>query len=377
MNNQAAEIPAGAAVPKEAEKPHELVGTVVGGYRVVRKIAEGGMGVILEAKHLNLGQIAAVKVLSKELKNDRSYPEIYQRFVNEAKAISRIQHPGIVKVYDQGQLPNGTTYILMEYLDGESLDRRIARGPFPAEGTWMPIPLVLRICRQLVSALAEAHRKSIVHRDLKPSNVILVADPEAPGGERTKLLDFGIARFTDAGQNVSRTGTMLGTPLYMSPEQCMGERVDGKADVYALGAMMFEMLTGRPPFGGTATALVVHHATTPAPDLSVVVPGIPADIKALVAKMLQKDRKARPTMIHLLDELRRLEALYPATDDGRSGAAAATDPTRMSMDFSALDGAKTRLTRPASPMESALRWWWIAIPTLAATLAGISYFLLR
>lgn len=333
------------------EPTHPLVGTIIGGYKITRKLAEGGMGVVLEAKHPGLGQTAAVKVLSKDLQSDRSYPELYQRFINEARAISKIQHPGIVKVFDQGQLADGTAYILMEYLDGEPLNRRIDRGSFSDRITWLSIPSLLRICRQLVSALAEAHRKSIVHRDLKPSNVILVPDPEAPGGERTKLLDFGIARFTDSMQNVSKTGTMLGTPLYMAPEQCMGERVDGKADVYALGAMMFEMLSGRPPFSGPAPALIVHHVSSPPPDLAVLVPGIPNDIKALVDRLLQKNPKRRPTMIQLLDELRQLEAAYPAGTE-MNESAVTTDPTQMMRNLTASNDAKTKIISREKPTRS-------------------------
>lgn len=330
----------------DREPPHPLVGTLIGGYQVVRKVAEGGMGVILEAKHPSLGQRAAVKVLSDELVSDPNYKEFYLRFVNEAKAIGLIQHPGIVKVFDQGQLANGTAFILMEYLDGESLAQRISRGKSRPDGTWIPVPSVLRIARQLASALAEAHRKSIVHRDLKPGNVFLVPDPEAPGGERTKLLDFGLARFLDAGQKISRTGTQMGTPLYMSPEQCMGEKVDGKTDVYALGAMMFEMLSGRPPFNGPASAIIVQHVNAPTPNLAEQCPAIPRDIQGLVERLLQKDAKRRPTMLQLLDQLRQLERAHPATDPSDYDASIPTDPTRMLSDIGSTNEAATRITPP-------------------------------
>lgn len=328
---------------ERVEAQHPLVGATIGGYQIVRKVAEGGMGVILEAKHPTLGQRAAVKVLSEQLLSDPQYQEFYKRFVDEAKAIGVIQHPGLVKVYDQGQLPNGSAYILMEFLEGESLDKRIERGPLQKSGTWLPVSSVLRISRQLVSALAEAHRKSIVHRDLKPGNVILVPDPEAPGGERTKLLDFGIARFLDSGQSVSRTGTVMGTPLYMSPQQCMGEKVDGKADVYALGAMMFEMLSGKPPFNGVASAIIINHVNTPPPDLAKLVSKVPKDVKLLVEKLLAKDPKQRPTMLQLLEELRQLERAHPAEDSVQNDGADANDPTRMLRDISATNEAATRI----------------------------------
>jgi len=347
----------------DREPPHPLVGTVIGGYEIVRKLAEGGMGVILEAKHQSLGQRAAVKILSDELVSDENYKEFYLRFVNEAKAIGLIQHPGIVKVFDQGQLPNGTAYILMEYLEGESLSQRIARGRSRPDNTWVPVASVLRIARQLASALAEAHRKSIVHRDLKPGNVFLVPDPEAPGGERTKLLDFGIARFLDSGQKISRTGTQMGTPLYMSPEQCMGEKVDGKTDVYALGAMMFEMLSGKPPYNGPASAIIVQHVNSPVPDLSESNPSVPRDVKSLVERLMSKDAKLRPTMLQLLDELRQLERAHPGSA-ADNDASAPTDPTRMLRDISATSEAATRISAPAG-RASMTRTNWIVLSITA------------
>lgn len=335
----------------DREQSHPLIGTVIGGYRIVRKMAEGGMGIILEAKHTSLGQRAAVKILSQQLVADENYQEFYLRFINEAKAIGLIQHPGIVKVFDQGQLPDGTAYILMEYLDGESLAQRIARGSIGPDSTWIPVASVLRIARQLASALAEAHRKSIIHRDLKPGNVFLVPDSEAPGGERTKLLDFGIARFMDSGQKISRTGTQMGTPLYMSPEQCMGEKVDGKTDVYALGAMMFEMLSGRPPFNGPAPAIIVQHVNSSPPDLAELCPAVPKDVKALVERLMNKDAKQRPPMLQLLDELRQLERAHPGSP-GDNDAALPTDPTRMLRDISATSEAATRITPPSKKRGS-------------------------
>ncbi len=357
---------------EKGETPHPLVGTTIGGYQIVREVARGGMGVILEAKHPTLGQRAAVKVLSDELLTDPKYNEFYRRFVDEAKAIGVIQHPGLVKVYDQGQLPNGSAYILMEFLDGESLDKRIARGPFQQSGTWLPVSSVLRIARQLVSALAEAHRKSIVHRDLKPGNVILVPDPEAPGGERTKLLDFGIARFLDSGQSISRTGTIMGTPLYMSPQQCMGEKVDGKADVYALGAMMFEMLSGHPPFEGNATSIIVAHVSSPPPDLSREAPKTPREVKLLVEKLLDKDPAKRPTMLQLLEDLRQLERAHPMEAAAQSVGTDANDPTRMHPEIKVSNEAATQIS-VAQPGRSASKR---RANTLLISSLGLSIFVL-
>ncbi|WP_437712455.1 serine/threonine-protein kinase [Sorangium sp. So ce448] len=203
-----------------------LVGSCIGQYLVAEEIGRGGMGIVFRAVHQGIGQLAAVKVLSSRFADDASH---LRRFENEARALSRVAHPGLVKIFDFGQTTRGEPYILMEYLEGELLRSRLARSKK------LSLSEVLQIARQAASALAAVHKNGIVHRDVKPSNMMLVADDEAPGGERLKLLDFGIARFAGEGADLTAPGAVLGTALYMSPEQCAGEsQVDGRADVYAL-----------------------------------------------------------------------------------------------------------------------------------------------
>ena len=259
---------------------------IVGNYQIEAKLAEGGMGAVYRATHQLLGRAAAVKVLLPELSTNR---EIVNRFFNEARAATSVRHPGIVEIYDFGYLPSGIAFIVMELLEGEPLSRCLARAGRLDES------LALLYLRGMASPLAAAHAKGIVHRDLKPDNVFLVPDPDLPGGVRVKLLDFGIAKVAEAARGLTaatktRTGSIMGTPTYMSPEQCRGSgEVDHRADLYGLGCIVYEMVTGQPPFvaEGPGDILAAHILTTPAPPSSLA-PGISANLDALTLCLLSK-----------------------------------------------------------------------------------------
>jgi hypothetical protein len=260
-----------------------MIGQTLGSYRVVSKIGEGGMGVVYLAEHEFLQRKAAVKVLLPVFSNDQ---EVVNRFINEAKAATVIHHPGIVQVFDFGKLPDGSAYLAMEYLEGESLDMRLKR-----LGR-VSVPEALRITLHCASALAAAHQAGIVHRDLKPENIFLVPDSTAEGGERAKILDFGIAKLNDdhRGSVKTRTGSVMGTPTYMAPEQCQGaDSVDHRADIYALACVMFHLLCGRPPFLGQGVGeLLVAHITQPAPTVRSINPDVPPSLDALLQRALAK-----------------------------------------------------------------------------------------
>ncbi len=263
----------------------------IGSYRITGHVGRGGMGMVYRARHTRSGGVAAVKVLRSSLcENQR----IVRRFFNEARAASAIMHPGIITIYDVGDLvARGQTisYIVMELLEGEALDKRIRRL------RKLSIESAISISRQVTSALSAAHDKGIVHRDLKPENVMLVRDPDIPGGERIKLLDFGVAKLVETGQsaNSTRSGSLLGTPLFMAPEQCRGEvEVDGRADLYALGCMIFTMVCGRPPFyrGGPGQIMADHiHAEPESP--RELEPCIPRPLESLILRLLRKNPKDR------------------------------------------------------------------------------------
>ena len=272
------------------------------------------MGAVFEAVQEPIGRRVAVKILHAKYAQD---PQITARFFNEARAVNLIDHPGIVQVSDYGQLPDGTAYLVMEYLRGETLSQRMKKGG------GLQLFEILRLARQIGSALAAAHEKNVYHRDLKPDNVMLVpdVDSETPGRERAKLLDFGIAKVaqpedtSDGGPSQApRTSTdvVMGTPRYMAPEQCRGGvQIDDKADVYSLGIMLYELLGGRAPFiGASGEVLAMHIYEQPAP-LRQLAPQIPEDLVALVHRLIQKKKEDRPSMRQVTQELEQLGVRHP------------------------------------------------------------------
>ena len=277
----------------------------IGPYRIVRLLGKGGMGAVYEGFHETIERRVAIKVLHADL---ALRPDIATRFINEARSVNRIEHPGLVQISDYGHLPDGTAYIVMEFLKGETLGQRLKH----LQGR-LPTADVIRLGRQLGSALAAAHDKEIVHRDLKPDNIMIVPNPDVPGGEQIKILDFGIAKVAEARSGMSESNThadaLLGTPRYMSPEQCKGSGgVDAKSDVYALGVIFYEAMAGQPPFVGSAYGeLLVQHIAVPPPSLGPLVePSAPDALVQLVHRMLQKDKAARPTMRQVVAEMDRL-----------------------------------------------------------------------
>jgi serine/threonine-protein kinase len=241
------------------------------------------MGAVWLAEHIQLGRRAAIKVLLPELSVQ---PDLVQRFFNEARAATAISDPGIVQIFDYGHHTDGSAYIVMELLEGEPLDRRLA------QLRALPVPDALRIVRQVASTLGAAHARGIVHRDIKPENIFLVHDPEVAGGERAKVLDFGIAKLGGGTAGVkTRTATMMGTPTYMSPEQCRGAgAVDQRSDVYALGCVLFVLLTGRPPFIADGVGeLIVKHITEPPPGPRSLRPELSPEVDRLVLRCLAKE----------------------------------------------------------------------------------------
>jgi eukaryotic-like serine/threonine-protein kinase len=270
-------------------------GSPIGPYRIVRKIGEGGMGAVYLGEHTLIGRRAAIKVLLPELSSRR---DSVDRFFNEARATTAISDPGIVQVFDFGFTPDKVAYIVMELLEGEQLNVRLARlrALTPADA--------LRITRQAAGSLGAAHAAGIVHRDLKPENLFMIRDPEALGGERPKILDFGIAKLGDEMPDrvKTRTGVVLGTPVYMSPEQCHGaNRVDHRADIYALGCVLCHLLTGRPPFDLSGVgAIISAHLREPPPRPSSRITPLPPEIDELVLRCLAKSPDERfATMLEL------------------------------------------------------------------------------
>src|SRR5579875_293543 len=262
-----------------------LIGTMLGKYKILAPFGQGGMARVYRACQENLDREVAVKVLPPWYASD---PNFVERFTQEAKLVARLSHPNIVTVHDASQ-QNGHLYIVMQLVDGGTLKQQLdsqhlAGGPNMA---FMDLLEANRIFQQLASALAYAHEQGIVHRDIKPVNVLM----DRVG--RPILSDFGIAKVLERNKGLTRPGAGVGTPEYMSPEQCMGGPVDGRADIYALGVMLFEALTGRTPFVGENYHAIAHsHIYEPPPDPCMFNPSIPLPVRDVIMTTLQK----RPEM---------------------------------------------------------------------------------
>jgi tRNA A-37 threonylcarbamoyl transferase component Bud32/photosystem II stability/assembly factor-like uncharacterized protein len=280
-------------------------GQQIGSYRLVRRLGAGGMGEVYEAVHERIARQVAIKVLHPEVARQ---PDVAARFLNEARAVNIVRHPGLVQVSDYGQLPDGTTYIVMEYLAGVSLSEHLTQ-----KGGKLAEAEVLFLGQQIALALDAAHQKRIVHRDLKPANAMLVPDSSFPGGQRVKLLDFGIAKLGRENQIPddevkTKSGVFMGSPIYMSPEQCQGAaNVQAASDVYSMGIMLYHMLVGEPPFTGDSAATVLGlHLFAPAPPLLDKLPQASPKLAELLARMLRKLPQERPTMSEVARTMQRL-----------------------------------------------------------------------
>jgi serine/threonine protein kinase len=261
-----------------------MIGQILDGrYRVLSQLGRGAMGEVYLAEHLHLGRREALKVLHPSLASD---PQFVSRFRREARATNRLSHPNIVSVHDFGQLPDGRFYLAMEYAEGESLSRVLA--------TVGRLPLVraLYLLHQLAAAVDHAHQRGVVHRDLKPDNLVLVQ--KRGRTDLLKVLDFGIAKIVapdyQESLGVTPKGEVFGTPAYMAPEQFRGEGVDPRCDLYSVGCIAYEIITGALPFVGRKMELMHAHATRvpTAPSVRAPEAGLPAELDALVLRCLEK-----------------------------------------------------------------------------------------
>ncbi len=265
--------------------PDPLIGTTIGSYQVSSKIGVGGMGAVYMGVHPLIGKKVAVKVLHAEFADKQ---DVVQRFFQEARAVSLLRHPHIVELIDFGKLDGSfgaLHYCVMELLEGETLRDRLKRGAIPEAHA-------ASIATQIADAVAAAHRQQIIHRDLKPENVFLVG----PQLDNVKILDFGIAKLTGQGQASMQTqaGTLLGTPSYMSPEQCMARPVDARTDVYSLGIILFEMCTGRVPFIGEGYAdLLIKQINGELPSPRSINPSLSVGMERVIARALEKEPAQR------------------------------------------------------------------------------------
>ena len=288
--------------PDAAAADAELGAVVDGRYRLIERIGLGGMGAVYRAEHVGMGRVVAVKILRPELGGRADATE---RFTREAQASARVAHKNVCAVSDFGVRDDGTLYLVMEYLRGETLRQRL-----DAVGR-LPWPSAVSIARHVARGLAHAHAMGVIHRDIKPENIFLVDDDD--DREFAKILDFGIARSLAAEDDgrVTQAGFVVGTPAYLSPEQALGTDVDHRADIYSLCIVLYEMICGRTPFGDRPpVAMLTAHAVVDVPTFAEVAPDVevPPLVETIVRRGLAKDRNDRhpdaAALTAALDEVR-------------------------------------------------------------------------
>ena len=304
---------AGGPAPDDPGQSGFIGREVAGRYRILAKLGEGGMGAVYRAEQISLKRVVALKVLRPELSAE---PGLVRRFNAEAELAAKLNHPNTVTLFDFGQDASGALFIAMEYIEGQSLREVLHRGgPLPP-------PRALAICEQVCASLADAHARGIVHRDLKPDNVML--SRRGRHDDVVRVLDFGIAKLRGEQGDVTampmtQAGDLLGTPQYMAPEQIRGEKVDARTDVYALGCMLYEMVTGRLPFEGPTLMVILSKHLTEAPvpphqrrpDLS-----LPPALSQVILEAMAKPPAMRPPTMELFAERLMSLGLMPPAGPG-------------------------------------------------------------
>ena len=362
--------PAGASLspPAGAELPG---GLRLGEYQIQRVIGRGGMATVYAGVQPVIGKSVAVKVLSAQLSGDAA---MVKRFVDEARAVNKIRHPNIIDIFAFGRLPDGRQYFVMEYLQGETLASRMERGP-------LPFPEARRLLVQICEALQAAHMEQIIHRDLKPDN-LWIAIPKH-GEPYVKILDFGIAKLVEdrgAGQS-TEAGVAMGTAHFMSPEQCRGEGVDHRTDIYAMGVILYLMFAGRLPFEGRSFIEVLTQQITTTPASPAVYRSMPEAMEQLILTCLEKDPARRPQSAQALGQ-----AIALALQDAPAGAPAASrrnDPTLVrgaGMDPTIVrtaEGPAPGAPGQPAPGSSGRQRSLVIVAVAVVSLAGVGTWLVR
>ncbi len=348
----------GTRLVQFADQHDRLLGKVVDGrFKVLSKLGQGGMGDVYRAQQRSVGREVAIKVIKAELSADRVAAK---RFLREAKLLSRVSHPNVVVVHDMGQDGDGTLYLVMELVTGKTLAELLLEDP------QMPAARIRGISLQVCHALEAAHGIGVIHRDLKPSNILVSTSPS--GRDTVKVLDFGLAKSLagdDTAGDITSTGVVMGTPLYVSPEMITGDVVDARADLYSLGCLLYEMCSGQPPFmAETATLLLSKHISEePAPILRSDV----LDLYGVTQTLLRKTPSDRPANAAAVSRLltlddRAIATPAPVPETPRPSAVLAAAQT---VD---VGGPATAVVAPIASKKGAMRLW---LPVLGLVAVGI------
>jgi tRNA A-37 threonylcarbamoyl transferase component Bud32 len=354
-------------VPTNRTDPGTLVGPGAPGFYgpfvVLQKLGEGGMGAVYLAHDNRLRRQVAIKTMRPEL---AAAPASRDRFEREARAAAAVEHDHIVPILHVGEAADGTPFIVMPFLKGEPLDARLKREPVS------PLWLLLKVAREVAEGLAAAHAAGLIHRDIKPANIWLEGDPSSPSPslqvKRCKILDFGLARPVVADSaHLTASGAVMGTPAYMSPEQARAEQLDGRADLFSLGATLYRMATGQPPFRGpNAVAVLIALTTEPPTPVRVAAPAVPVALADLIDQMMSKSPAGRPPSAAIVAAVARMG------DETRPAAPSPTPVTPAANPAATPweEMTETDTGAPAAgvPAAAPRRWPWIAAGLLAGLL---------
>ena len=358
-------------VSPTASGPDALVGARLGEYVVDERIGQGGMGIVYKGRQPIIGKTVAIKVIRPEIAAED--PDLVKRLLGEARAANAIGHHGIIDIFSFGETPQGQHYFVMEYLVGEALSDVLARRGRLSQGE------AITLLEGFLGPLSSAHAAGVIHRDLKPSNLFLVHQPD--GSRFVKLLDFGLAKLggePGAGAPKTAPGMLIGTPEYMSPEQIRSSTIVGpRADLYSVGVIAFQMLTGKRPFSAKAAQDVIELVLdSPAPRVSSLQPRVHPRFDELVFRLMKKRADDRPASVDdVRRELRAIRQLIEATESGGQPTDPAMAPTEMvsALNDPALDEAEAKAKRPRRRWPLVVAglvvafaaggaWWWLTRP---------------
>jgi eukaryotic-like serine/threonine-protein kinase len=358
----------------------------LGPYRILKLLAKGGMGFVFQAEDPRLGRLCALKTMLPEM---AQRPDMKERFLREARAAAQLEHDHIIPIYQVDE-DRGVPYIAMPFLKGASLEEWYKQKKKDQPGTPLAEPQILKLGREIARGLAAAHKKGFVHRDIKPANIWL----DASAGGRVRILDFGLARLSDntTNPNLTQSGTIIGTPAYMAPEQALGKNVDGRADLFSLGVVLYRLCTGKMPFRGeTSMAVMAAAATVDPPPPDAINPSVSPALSALVMQLLVKDPQQRlesaKEVVQIIQAIEKSPSSgssarlpKPASQSGGGSAStsswkkftddASPAAVRKSFDKSS---KSARIAKPSAARKALLRWKWpIAVGT-AVLLVGFAF----